>query len=101
MSGFAMSDAATWSRIAYDPRVNADFPVSKFTPRNISVGRAGAPGVISGWNRLMQPLASTFEPGGVFGHLSSGSKTPSESESRMTSVGRGQPLASTRAPAGV
>src|SRR6266705_1713208 len=42
-----------------------------------------------------QPLASTTAPWGVFGHLSRPSGTPSPSESA------GQPLASTVAPGGV
>src|SRR5438034_476883 len=50
---------------------------------------------------MMQPFASTFEPGGVLGHLSRSSGTPSPSESRITCLGSGQPVASTGAPAGV
>src|SRR5712691_6487679 len=112
MAGYTASDAATWSSTAYDSGLSADLPVSKFTPRRISVGRAaGAPGVAGlGWNRMMQPLASTFEPGGVFGHLSALSGTPSRSVSRTTSLvtgaagapgATGQPEVSTVVPSGV
>ena len=44
-----------------------------------------------------QPLASTFSPFGVSGHLSASSSTPSPS----LSLGSGQPVASTGSPRGV
>src|SRR5882762_10047410 len=76
MSGLASSEAATASSTIYESRVNADLPVSKVTPVRMSVGRAGAPGVgdraASGANRMRQPLASTWLPGGAGGHLPGG-----------------------------
>src|SRR2546425_5789452 len=69
MSGFATSEAATASSTMYESRVNMDLPVSKFTPVSTSVGRGGAPGVgdraASGANRMRQPFASTWLPGGA------------------------------------
>src|SRR2546427_9198141 len=75
----------------------------------MSVGRAGAPGrggpAGCGWNRMMQPCASTLAPAGVCGHLSRVSGTPSPSSSpgwaRTTSFDTGHPVASTVVPAGV
>src|SRR5881628_2417600 len=105
MSGFATSEAATASSTMYESRVNMDLPVSKFTPVSTSVGRGGAPGVgdraASGANRMRQPFASTWLPGGAGGHLPAGVlghwSMPSGTPSR--SVSNGQPLASTVAPA--
>src|SRR5437773_7632358 len=132
MSGFATSEAATASSTMYESRVNMDLPVSKFTPVSTSVGRGGAPGVgdraASGANRMRQPFASTWLPGGAGGHVpgrgvvavgfpaSTGSGQPTASTlvpagvlghwsmpsgTPSRSVSKGQPLASTVAPAGV
>src|SRR2546427_496855 len=73
MSGFATSEAETASSTMYESRVNMDLPVSKFTPVSTSVGRGGAPGVgdraASGANRMRQPFASTWLPGGAGGRV--------------------------------
>src|SRR6266576_1130386 len=102
MSGFATSEAATASSTMYESRVNMDLPVSKFTPVSTSVGRGGAPGVgdraASGANRMRQPFASTWLPGGAGGHLPGGVGV---AVGFTASTGSGQPTASTVAPAGV
>ena len=58
-----LATVATLGATAVTSRVNADLPVSKFTPLRMSVGRAGTPGVgdraASGANRMRQPFAST------------------------------------------
>src|SRR2546421_592258 len=102
MSGFATSEAATASSTMYESRVNMDLPVSKFTPVSTSVGRGGAPGVgdraASGANRMRQPFASTWLPGGAGGHLPGGVGV---AVGFTASTGSGQPTASTLVPAGV
>src|SRR5881392_1677628 len=90
MSGLALSDWATISRTVNDSGLSADLPVSKITPRRMT-------GVRSGVNRIGHPDASTRVPGGVLGHLSLVSSTPSPSES----LKRWQPTLSTSAPGGV
>src|SRR2546427_12122373 len=75
----------------------------------MSVGRAGAPGCGSpagcGWNRMMQPCASTLAPAGVWGHLSMLSGTPSPATSpgwaSATTFDAGDPLGTTLVPGGV
>src|SRR5436309_2519021 len=103
MSGFATSEAATASSTMYESRVNMDLPVSKFTPVSTSVGRGGAPGVgdraASGANRMRQPFASTWLPGGAGGHLPGGVGVAAGGFTAST--GSGQPTASTLVPAGV
>src|SRR5213594_609677 len=102
MSEFASSEAATASSTMYESRVNMDLPVSKFTPVSTSVGRGGAPGVgdraASGANRMRQPFASTWLPGGAGGHLPGGVGV---AVGFTASTGSGQPTASTLVPAGV
>src|SRR5712691_4654397 len=104
MSGFATSEAATASSTMYESRVNMDLPVSKFTPVSTSVGRGGAPGVgdraASGANRMRQPFASTWLPGGAGGHLP-GALGGGATGGFTAPIGSGQPVASTVAPAGV
>src|SRR2546429_8131610 len=56
-------------------------PGSNVTPRRMT-------GVRSGVNRITQPFASTRLPGGVPGHLSRSSGTPSPSESYVEQVAR-------------
>src|SRR5437870_5061631 len=73
-----------------DSGLRIDLPVSKTTPRKIT-------GVRSGVNRIGHPLASTRMPGGVPGHLSLESSTPSPSES----LKRWHPTLSTPTPCGV
>src|SRR2546429_521929 len=105
MSGFATSEAATASSTMYESRVNMDLPVSKFTPVSTSVGRGGAPGVgdraASGANRMRQPFASTWLPGGAGGHLPGGVGVAAAEGGFTASTGSGQPTASTLVPAGV
>src|SRR2546426_2176224 len=90
MSGFATSEAATASSTMYESRVNMDLPVSKFTPVSTSVGRGGAPGVgdraASGANRMRQPFASTWLPGGAGGHLPGGVGVASRSEEHTSEL---------------
>src|SRR2546425_381201 len=106
-SGFATNASATWASTMYESGVSADLPVSKFTPRSTSVGRGFGPGPSGvGANSTMHPCASTLEPGGVLGHLSRSSGTPSPSASPgaaalTTSFWTGHPGASTTAPGGV
>src|SRR5439155_304651 len=83
------------------PPVRLTAPVTEAYAAPPAGSAPGPPGPISGWNRMMQPFASTFEPAGVFGHLSRSSGTPSPSESRITWRGSGQPVVSTGVPAGV
>src|SRR6266581_592033 len=90
MAGFATSDCATMSSTVKDSSWRTALPVSNVTPRRIT-------GVRSGVNRITQPKASTREPGGVPGHLSLVSSTPSPSES----LKRWQPTLSTSSPGGV
>src|SRR3989449_4868765 len=105
MSGFATSEAATASSTMYESRVNMDLPVSKFTPVSTSVGGGGAPGVgdraASGANRMRQPFASTWLPGGAGGHLPGGVGVAAAEGGFTASTGSGQPTASTLVPAGV
>src|SRR3989441_12741755 len=104
MSGFATSEAATASSTMYESRVNMDLPVSKFTPVSTSVGRGGAPGVgggaASGANRMGQPFASTWLPGGAGGHLP-GALGGGATGGFTAPMGSGQPVASPLVPAGV
>src|SRR5256886_676047 len=104
MSGFAASEAATASSTMYESRVNMDLPDSKFTPVSTSVGRGGAPGVgaraASGANRMRQPFASTWLPGGAGGHLP-GALGGGATGGFTAPMGSGQPVASTLVPAGV
>src|SRR3989449_8216960 len=101
---FFFNDTATTE--IYTLSLHDALPIS---PSRMSVGRAGAPGrggpAGCGWNRMMQPCASTLAPAGVWGHLSRLSGTPSPSSSpgwaRTTSFDTGHPLASTLVPGGV
>ena len=90
MAGFATSDCATMLSTVKDSSCSTARPVSNVTPRRIT-------GVRSGVNRITQPFASTRLPGGVPGHLSLVSSTPSPSES----LKRWQPVLSTSVPGGV
>src|SRR5256884_370762 len=105
MSGFATSEAATASSTMYESRVNMDLPVSKFAPVSTGGGRGGAPGVgdraASGANRMRQPFASTWLPGGAGGHLPGGVGVAAAEGGFTASTGSGQPTASTLVPAGV
>src|SRR5690242_2293290 len=108
MSGLASSDAATSLRIVYDTGRSAERPVSNCTPARISGAGlgGGAPGarcadtLSAGANSSKQPLASTLVPGGVPGHLSTLSGTPSPSASPTVGAS-GHPVASTLVPGGV
>src|SRR2546422_7096806 len=66
---FFFNDTATTE--IYTLSLHDALPIS---PSRMSVGRAGAPGrggpAGCGWNRMMQPCASTLAPAGVWGHLS-------------------------------
>src|SRR5947209_19302520 len=101
MSGFATSEAATASSTMYESRVNMDLPVSKFTAVSTSVGRGGAPGVGDraawGANRMRQPFASTWLPGGAGAHLPGG---VAGAGGFTASTARGQPTARPVVPAG-
>src|SRR6266516_2562676 len=90
MAAFATSDWATMLSTVKDSSWSTALPVSNVTPRRIT-------GVRSGVNRITQPKASTREPGGVPGHLSLLSSTPSPSES----LKRWHPVLSTSVPGGV
>src|SRR5947207_2921913 len=90
MAEFATSDCATMLSTVKDSSCSTARPVSNVTPRRIT-------GVRSGVNRITQPFASTRLPGGVPGHLSLVSSTPSPSES----LKRWQPVLSTSVPGGV
>src|SRR5438876_1017630 len=90
MSGLAMSDAATMSRIVYESGFSAERPVSNVTPRSTT-------GVFASVNRIGHPAASTRVPAAVPGHLSLVSSMPSPS----VSDARWQPAVSTSVPAGV
>src|SRR2546422_11544935 len=100
---FFFNDTATTE--IYTLSLHDALPIS---PSRMSVGRAGAPGCGGpagcGWNRMMQPCASTLAPAGVWGHLSRLSGTPSPPSSpgraRTVSVGPRDPVASTVGPAG-
>src|SRR3989475_12878635 len=90
LAGFAPRDWAAMLSTVKDSSWRPALPVSNVTPRRIT-------GVRSGVNRITQPKASTREPGGVPGHLSLVSSTPSPSES----LKRWHPVLSTYVPSGV
>src|SRR6266496_6094269 len=72
ISGLAISDAATMSRIVYESGFSAERPVSNVTPRSTT-------GVFASVNRIGHPAASTRGPAAVPGHLSLVSSMPSPS----------------------
>src|SRR5256886_10369373 len=90
IAGFATNDCATMLSTVKDSSCSTARPGSNVTPRRMT-------GVRSGVNRITQPFASTRLPGGVPGHLSRSSGTPSPSES----LKRGHPVLSTSVPGGV
>src|SRR3989475_10321541 len=104
MWGFATSEAATASSTMYESRVSADLPVAKLTRVRISGGGGGAPGggdrAASGANRMRQPFASPWLPGGAGGHLP-GALGGGATGGFTAPMGSGQPVASTLVPAGV